>query len=62
MCGCPKAAKYFAAMWTNAGLKAHVHDDGSTGSDGPDGVGLDRDATKKAGTLLAVGWLKRGWV
>lgn len=60
-CGCPMNTEYFASMWTNGGIPAHVHFDGSTAQGGPDAA-PDNRARRWAEQLLAVGWLKRGWL
>ena len=61
-CGCDRQKYEFAAMWTNAGLPAHVHDDGTTASGGPDGQQGGSNAKHAAADLVARNnWVKRNW-
>jgi hypothetical protein len=59
-CGCDRNQSRFTTMWTNAGLPAHIHSDGTTAEGGL--ANTDESAKYYAKELIAsYGWLPRGW-
>jgi predicted carbohydrate-binding protein with CBM5 and CBM33 domain len=61
-CTCKVATNDWAAVFTPAGLPAHVHGDGQVASGGQDGiiqVGNARWYAKKL--IVEHGWIARGW-